>query len=101
MLKIRIFLSFSNSNSEILSRIALLENLIQKVVSGEKPVVNFKFDPKLTKELTLLLYKWILCAHLYLHHREIQKMIEQNGDINSEELSTIVEALEPQKVSRR
>ena len=85
----------------MISRIELLEGLIQKVVSGEKPNVTFKFDPKLTKELTLSLYKWILCSHLYLHHRELQKYLETNGDINAEELTALVEALEPQKVVRR
>ena len=85
----------------MIKRIDTLEGLIEKVLNGQRPTITFKFDPTLTKELTLTLYRWILCSHLYLHYEALHKYLLTNEDINAEEFAKLTEDLEPVKIKRR
>ncbi len=71
------------------------------MVGGARPTVVFDFDPSLTKPLTLTLYKWILCAHLYLHYQAIYNYLDTHEDITKEEMVKLIGDLEPEKVKRR
>ena len=90
-----------NDYREVIKRIRNLEELIDRVLTGQNPSITFKFNPSLTKPLTLSLYKWVLLSHLYLHHRAIQKFLETHEDITNEDVAKLIEELESEKKKRR
>ena len=78
-----------------------IEELTEKVAAGEKPVVKFNVIPELTKEMTAVLYKWILCCHLYMFYEAIQEALKANEYLPNQEIADIVERKDPEKVKRR
>ncbi len=86
---------------EIIRKLVAIENLMKKAAAGEKPVVNFKIAPELTKRVTLLLYKWILLSHIYLYYRGVQDAVKEKGNIGAEEIPDIFAKKEDEKIKRR
>jgi hypothetical protein len=71
------------------------------VKEGKKPVITFSFDPKLTKAVTLKLYRWILMSHLFLQYVKIQECYSSQGDINATLVKKILEDIADEKAKRR
>ena len=53
------------NDQEIITILQTTNNLINKASSGKKIVVNFEVSPELTKENTLLIYKWTILFNNY------------------------------------
>jgi len=89
------------NDPEILKRTQLVEDILAKVAKGEKPVIEFKKAPELTKRVTLILYKWILISHAYLYYRAVQEELKEKSEIRPEDIQDIFAKKEPEKIERR
>ena len=97
----QIDLGRSANNEEIIRRVNTLENIATTLLAGEKLIVQFTFDPILTKELTITLYRWILISHLYILYQEIRKHTGIGETIDKKKYNEIMESLDGQKEIRR
>ena len=90
---------------EITNALAKIDELMKKASVGEKPVVQFKMAPELTKPVTLILYKWILLSHIYLYHQAFQEKLKTQPEESTESIQEILQDVlvrkETEKIQRR
>lgn len=99
--KEKAYLETIHGNSEIIKRSNLLEEIVKQLLHGEIPVVNLEFDPKLTKEVTLSLFKRIMMSYLYLYYQKTRKLTEKGESITNEQMLSIISSVEIEKNKKR
>jgi len=70
---------------EVTKRILSIERIIRDTLDSKVPQVDFTFDPKLTPELALTLYRWAIIAQTYDHYKAIRKCVKRGRNIEQEE----------------
>lgn len=91
----------NNEDKDVKLRLDKLGKYIENAQKGEPIQVECEVAPELTKEMTLNLYKLLLTSHLHLHYVEVQKYLKDHPKATAEEISSVIEDNEEQKITRR
>ena len=58
-----------------------MDGLLNKSIEGEMPKIEFEFSKKLTKEVTLKLYKWAILMDAYRNSKLVEAYHSGSEDI--------------------
>lgn len=84
-----------------MTRLDLMEKLVEQATRGEKPEAKFSLPQQLTRENAMIGYTWVLLSNLYLEYTAIQSCLSSQKEISDHELANIYEQNAPLRDIRR
>lgn len=73
-------------DGDVIKRVDALGQMVQSTLSGERPKISFKFDPRLTPDNAFILYAWILLTHCYTAYVETRNAIARDEHLKMNEI---------------
>ena len=86
---------------KVIKRFKIIGDIKRSIMNGKKPKVTFGHSHKLNKNVTIDLYRQIMCSHIYSSYKEVHSYIEKNQSFHQSTMSEIGKSLEVIKENRR